>query len=283
VNWAILIGLMIFGASVRYFQNHNEPKPALLLGALAVAVLVAAGASLMAPAPQGGVAQAQDVPSGASVGGPKAAVAHAGRIRGVIHFEGTAPPPKLVTIPSSCANTGTVYDNAVLVKDGGLQNAFVWISQGLESYQGSAPTAPVTVDQHGCMYAPRVVGAQVGQPVQFLNSDPTAHNVHAQGVTNAGFNEIMLNQEAKLTKTFAQSEVMVSSKCDIHPWMSGFIGVVPHPYFAVTAPGGSFMLENVPPGEYTLEAWHEVYGKQTMTVKVAADTDASASITFKAQ
>jgi plastocyanin len=157
------------------------------------------------------------------------------------------------------------------------------VKDGLDpEYAFETPTTPVVIDQKGCVYTPRVVGVRVGQPIEVVNSDPTLHNVHALPMVNQEFNQGQPVQYSKLSRTFTAPEVMVRFKCDVHSWMAAWVGVVAHPYFAVTGADGSFQLPNLPPGTYTLEAWHEKLGPKTAKVTVAAGQTQAASFTFSA-
>jgi len=120
----------------------------------------------------------------------------------------------------------------------------------------------------------------VGQKVTFLNSDPVFHNVRTIAKDNATFNEAMATKDMRLTKTFGHPEIMVNAKCDVHPWMSGFVGVVAHPYFAVSNDKGEIVLANVPAGDYEVAAWHELFGRVSAKVKVEAKATATADLTL---
>ena len=147
-----------------------------------------------------------------------------------------------------------------------------------------APTTPVVLDQRGCRYVPHVFGVQVGQPIEILNSDPTLHNIHATPKTNTEFNTAQPIQGMKTTHTFTakEADVVVPFKCDVHGWMNASAGVLDHPYFAVTKPDGTFSIPNLPPGTYTLAAWHERLGTQDADVTVAAkESKSDANFTFK--
>ncbi|MBI4358086.1 MAG: cytochrome c oxidase subunit II, partial [Candidatus Omnitrophica bacterium] len=159
-----------------------------------------------------------------------------------------------------------------------LKNVFVYIKEGVEGETTSPPSTPAVLDQKACAYEPRVLGMQAKQKLQILNSDPTLHNIHAFPKKSPEFNLGMPTQGMKLEKSFSNPEVMVKMKCDVHPWMTGYIGVLNHPFFAVTDDQGVFKIENVPPGEYTVEAWHETYGTKTERVSVA---DGSAPVDFQ--
>ena len=138
------------------------------------------------------------------------------------------------------------------------------------------------IDQQGCRYVPHVLGVQVGQPLEVGNSDETTHNVHALPDTNREFNFAQYVKGQKTVQTFTAAEVMVPFKCDLHGWMNAFIGVVAHPYFAVTADGGKFEIRNLPPGKYTIEAWHEKAGRQTQEVTVGEKDSKSITFTYRA-
>jgi len=142
------------------------------------------------------------------------------------------------------------------------------------------PKDPVVLDQRGCIYTPRVVGLRVGQSIEVVNSDDTLHNVHALPMQNQEFNHGQQFRNMRLTKTFTVPEVMVRFKCDVHGWMAAWVGVTTHPFFAITGNDGTFSLKGVPPGTYTVEAWHEKFGLRTTQVTVAPSQAQTASFTF---
>ncbi|MBX3227578.1 MAG: urate hydroxylase PuuD [Labilithrix sp.] len=289
-NWLILAGLIVVAASIRHFQNtFKELSPVVLIVPLVV-LLTLLHSSLTSTAPVTGatdpnVQLTATVPS--NKGGPEkvANESTVGTIKGSVLLEGTPPPNKPINIGTCVSDgTGPTTTEAVLSTDGKLQNAFVWIKTGLDDYKGpAAPPEPVVMDQKACQYKPHVVGARVGQKVVFLNSDPVLHNVRSVADANSTFNDMMPTKDMRLEKVFEKTEVPVRAKCDVHPWMAAFIGVVPHPFFAVTGPDGSFTLANVPEGEYDIEAWHEVFGKQTAKAKVKAREGVTVTLTFKAE
>ena len=206
-------------------------------------------------------------------------------MKGTVLLEGTPPPNKELNVGTCTSEVkGPVYSDAVLAKDGKLQNAFVWIKTGLDGYKGPpAPAEPIVMDQKGCMYKPHVIGARVGQKVIFLNSDPVLHNVRSVAESNATFNEMMPTKDMRLEKVFEKTEVPVRAKCDVHPWMSAYVGVVPHPFFAVSNAVGELTLSNVPEGDYEIEAWHEVFGRRTEKLKVKARETVQVKLSFRAQ
>jgi plastocyanin len=289
-NWIILAVLIVVASSIRHIQNtFKELSPAVLIAVL-VGLLTAVHSSLTSsPAPSASTDPSKPltatVPS--NVGGPEkvANESTVGTVKGTVLLEGTPPPNKPINIGTCVSDAkGPVTSDAVLSQGGKLQNAFVWIKSGLDNYKGpGAPEEPVVLDQKGCMYRPHVVGARVGQKVVILNSDPVLHNVHSETKQNSEFNEMMPTKDMRIEKVFEKTEVPVRAKCDVHPWMSAFIGVVPHPFFAVTDANGSFTLNNVPEGEYDVEAWHEVFGRQTAKLKVKPREVATLTLTFKAE
>jgi plastocyanin len=211
--------------------------------------------------------------------------ATAGTVAGRVLFEGAAPqnPPIKMTGDPACvaANPNGAIFETISVSDGGLDNVFVYVKDGLGDYYFDVPTESVTLDQQGCRYRPHVFGLRVGQPLEVLNSDNTLHNVHAVPQANQEFNFPQQIKGMKNTKTFAAREVMVPFKCDVHGWMSAYAGVLEHPYYAVTTSGGRFELKNLPPGTYTVEAWHEKLGAQTQTVTISGRDSKDLSFTFK--
>ncbi len=205
--------------------------------------------------------------------------ATAATITGKISFQGAAPAPQPIKMDAdpNCLMahpTGVNLDDVVVNPNGTLKDVFVYVKQGLEGKTFEVPKEPVVFDQKGCQYHPKVFGIQVNQPIQVVNSDSTLHNVHALPEKSAQFNLGMPIQGMKLKKTFTSPEVMVKIKCEVHPWMSAYAGVLPHPFFSVSNDQGTFEIKNLPPGQYVLEAWHQKYGVQTQSVTVASQEEA---------
>ena len=213
-------------------------------------------------------------------------LATAGNIVGRITFDGPAPQPAVVRMDSdpNCVDSGvTVTDETMVVgDDGALQNVFVYVKDGLGDLRFPIPSTPFVLDQQGCRYVPHVVGVQVGQSIEILNSDPTLHNVHAVPSTNQEFNTGQPLPGMRHTHQFTTAEVMVPFTCDVHPWMDAYVGVVDHPFFAVTGADGSFNLEGLPPGTYTIEAWHERLGSRTQTVTIGEQETGDITFSFQA-
>jgi plastocyanin len=210
----------------------------------------------------------------------------AGTITGKILFTGKAPVHKKIDMDEDplCAklHKTAVYDDTLeLGRKGAVANAFVYIKKGLEGKKFEPPAEPVTIDQRGCWFEPRVIGMQAGQSLKAVNSDPVTHNIHPRAKVNREWNQNQPEGAEPAIRKFAYPEVMIRVKCNIHPWMKAWIGVVDNPYFAVTGADGSFEMKNVPPGVYTIEAWQEELGTQEQQVTVAASGNAAADFTFK--
>jgi plastocyanin len=218
---------------------------------------------------------------------PRVDPATAGSIQGTVRYTGEVPEARRVAmgIEAACAaaHDEPVYFNTLLVQNGGLANAFVWVKEGLESWGYDVRTEEVVLDQRGCLYVPRVVGVQVRQPLTFVNSDPTTHNVNTLPEVNRGVNFSMSVQDQRVTKTFVKPEVMVKTRCDLHPWMGAWVGVVRHTAFAVTAADGSFSLEGLPPGDFLVEVWHEELGTQSARATVDASGSATLDFTYSSE
>jgi hypothetical protein len=224
-------------------------------------------------------------PAGAS-GGQKVDPATAGDVKGVVSFEGTAPknaPIKMNADPVCVKQNSTPqFQETYAVEDGKLANVFVYVKDGLGNYAFDPPTETARIDQKSCRYHPHVFGVRVNQPIEILNSDPTLHNIHALPKANSEFNNGQPIQGMKMNHVFTSKEVMVPFKCDVHGWMNAYVGVLDHPYFATTGKDGSFELKGLPPGTYTIEAWHEKLGPMTQSVTVGAKETKDVNFAFKA-
>jgi hypothetical protein len=210
-------------------------------------------------------------------------VATAGHVTGMVMFEGTPPSPQPLDMssePDCHAHwDGQAEREDVRVRDGHLADVFIYVKEGLEDL--TFPTEPeaVVMDQVGCRYTPSVIGSMTNQTVTFRNSDGLLHNVNASPQINRPFN---FSQPVNMdtNRTFAQAEVMIPVRCDVHGWMRAYIGVTAHPYRAVTGDGGTFDLSDLPPGDYVIEAWHRELGTQEQQVTVATGETAEVSFTF---
>jgi plastocyanin len=170
-----------------------------------------------------------------------------------------------------------------------LQNAFIFIKEGsttdlkkLSDFSFPLPAEEVEIDQLGCTYSPHVAGVRAGQKVTFTNSDQTVHNVNAQPKTNEKFNQSQAAGAPPITKTFCQPEQAVKVKCNQHGWMSAWVNVMSHPFFAVSDANGAFAIKGIPPGRYTVVVWHEKFGEKVGELSLAPKGKLEAKITFDA-
>lgn len=212
--------------------------------------------------------------------------ATAGTVTASVRFEGTPPAPAMMRLdgdPKCVTENGgseRADESIVVGQNQALQNVFVYVKDGLGAFGFPVPAEPVVLDQDKCRYTPRVLGVRVGQPLSIKNSDPLLHNVRADGTINQGFNMSTPLEGVSFQRTFATKEVMVTFKCDVHGWMTAFVGVLDHPYFGTTSADGKVVLANLPPGTYTLEAWHETLGTRTQQVTIAAKEAKDVAFTF---
>ena len=211
--------------------------------------------------------------------------ATAGNVSGMVMLDGELPAGEELMMNSDpvCAMNATNTTTSTFIgSNGHLGNVFVYVKEGLEGQRFPAATGMVTLNQQGCRYMPHVFGIRVGQTLEILNSDPTLHNIHASPSMNDEFNMGQPIQGMRFERMFDSPEIMVPFRCDVHGWMNAFVGVLDHPYFAVTGEDGMFDISTLPPGDYVVEAWHEELGTQTQNVTVATGQTAEVSFTFTA-
>ncbi len=212
--------------------------------------------------------------------------ASAATVSGKVSFSGDKPAMKTLSMDATpaCARAHTTPQKSqeVMVNENGtLKNVFVWVKSGLPDKAWPAPATPVKLDQKGCMYEPHVFGVMAGQDIEIANADPTNHNIHPLPKENREWNESQPPSGEAKKKSFARQEVMIPVKCNVHPWMRAYIGVVGHPFFAVTGDDGTFTIKGLPPGTYKVEAWHEKFGAKEMDVTVAPKDTKTADFEFK--
>jgi len=212
--------------------------------------------------------------AGPHVAVPEAQSAATGTITGHVRLMSAAPANSIIRMGAdplcSRTNAGKRLTSEVVLRsaDGGLANAFVDLQGAFPATP--VPAAPVTIDQRGCIFVPRVVGARVGQMLQVTNSDPTGHNVHSLSTRGNQFNVSQPLTGMKSTFPLKNDDVVMRIKCDIHSWMVSYVGVVAHPYFGVSGGDGAFRITGVPAGRHAIRVWHERYGRLMKNVEVKA-------------
>lgn len=238
----------------------------------------------------GGEKAAQQTPATqtpAPGGEPATAAGGGGTVKGAVQLAGQAPPMakiKMDVEPHCKAHHGAnppTAESVVTNPDGTLRNVFIYVKEGLTG-KFQPPAEAVVIDQTGCTYIPHVMGIMVGQTFNIKNSDPLLHNIHSLAKKNKQFNIGMPTKDMEIPKKFTDEEVMVRIKCDVHPWMEAWVGVLNHPFYSVTGDGGAFELKDLPAGTYTIEAWHEKYDTQTQSVTVKAGEATEVNFTFQA-
>jgi len=209
-----------------------------------------------------------------------------GTITGKVSFEGSPGELKKIDMSGDANCSATATDKTaddLVVTDGKLANVFVYVKGGpLDKNSFQTPSEPVVLDQQGCRYHPRVFGIQTNQTFKVINSDKTTHNIHPSPKGNPEWNKMQAQGAAPIEEKFQRPETLIPVKCNQHPWMKANIGVLSHPFFAVSGKDGSYTIKNVPPGTYTLVFWHETKGEQTQQVTIAAKESKTQDITYKA-
>jgi plastocyanin len=205
-------------------------------------------------------------------------------ISGKVNYTGTPPKMKPIDMAKepSCAKqhaTPVMTENVTTGPDSSLQFVVVYVSAG--DTAGGPPTEVARYDQKGCQYLPHVLPMQAGQVLQIFNDDQTSHNIHPLAKVNPEWNKSQPAGSAPIDTKYDKPE-FIPVKCNIHPWMHGYFVVLSTSHYSVTGQDGSFSLKGLPPGKYTLTAWHEQYGTQTQDVTVGAGESKSANFTFKA-
>jgi plastocyanin len=233
----------------------------------------------------GGGDEDEDVSTGGGTYTPDKGTA---TVRGTVRFEGTPPKRRPLDLGAEEFCVAEHQDKplrsetVIVGKDGGLANVFVHVKSGLKGWKFPEAKGNVVLDQYGCQYKPHMLGAQVGQTLVVRNSDPIMHNVHATDMKSGRdfFNWAQAKKGMEQTKTLKRAS-FYRVKCDVHGWMGSHVMVVKHPFHAVTGEDGAFTLAKLPPGTYTLEAWHEKLGTQTASVTVGDGETKEAKLSFK--
>jgi hypothetical protein len=166
-----------------------------------------------------------------------------------------------------------------------LQNAFVYIKEGdaLKNYRFEVPATEAVLEHKKCFFSPHVLGIRAGQELSIVNSDPTQHNTHPTPNLNPEWNQTQPPKGPPLRKTLARAEVMIAFRDNQHPWEKAYVGVLDHPFFAVTDEFGNYQIRGLPPGTYKLVVWHEVLGEQEVQIKVASGETRTADFILDAK
>jgi plastocyanin len=223
------------------------------------------------------------VPAGAA--GPADAGA-AGSLKGNAKIEGATLKPTRIDMSSdpNCAkahSTPATTEDVVIGANNGLANVVIYVADGLGDRTFEPPQQPVVIEQKGCQYKPHVVALQTNQKLDVVNSDATTHNIHPMPNNNREWNKTQPHG-MPIEESFAREEITIPVKCNVHPWMHGYIAVFKHPYFVVTDKDGNFDLKDLPPGNYTIKAWHEKFGTQSQKVTVGTGESKTLDFVFKA-
>jgi plastocyanin len=203
-------------------------------------------------------------------------------LKGKVVFVGSVPPPKKVDITIDQYVCGTAKDagDLVLSPQKELRNAVVWLENPPANAGSPAQAEKVEMDQNGCVFIPRVVVVTAGGTVDFLNSDRLLHNIHAAPKLNGSFNRTQPKSRT-IPITFDKPEI-VRINCELHSWMTGWVVVAAHPFYAITGADGQFTFDNLPPGQYKLQVWHERLGTVPANVTVGDQQAARVTVEMKA-
>jgi plastocyanin len=268
--------------------RNTAPRAPRFLAVLGTVTLAASVVSCGGGSSEPSNTSSEPSAPSAAPAGLKVDAGTAGEVTGMVALDGPAPKNAAIRMNADpiCLREvkgAQLMETYVIGSDGkSLGNVFVYVKDGLGNYIYDTPTETARIDQEGCRYHPHVFGMRVGQPLEILNSDPTLHNIHATPKLNSEFNTGQPIEGMKTAHTFDKAEVMVPFKCDVHGWMNAYVGVLDHPYFAVTGEDGKFSLKTLPAGTYTIEAWHERLGAQEQKVTIAEKETKDIVFTYKA-
>jgi hypothetical protein len=211
----------------------------------------------------------------------------AATLSGRVFYRGPHPPRRALDLSGdpACAEHApaeTLVEDLVVDPSGGLANAVVFLEDGLPQGRYPVPPGRPSIDQRGCVYRPRVVAVMVGQELEFLNSDPTTHNIHPAPRENRAWNRSQVAEAIPIRDTFDREEIAIPIRCNVHPWMQAWVAVIGHPFFAVTGEDGSYRIQGVPPGEYGIGVWHEKLGRRSARTRLAPQEEVTLELDFPA-
>jgi hypothetical protein len=225
-----------------------------------------------------------------SVGGPASAPdsTPVATVSGTVKVIGTLPKPTPINMGQEpvCAKQhggSTTVAEVVAGPNGTLSNVVVYVSEGFGDKVFEPPAQPAVIDQNGCVYSPHIIAVQTNQKLKVVNSDPTMHNIHPIPANNREWNKSQPPSTPPIETSFAREEVAIPVKCNVHPWMKSYIAVIKNPFFAVTGKEGGFELKNLPPGNYTITAWHEKLGLSEQKITVAPNESKKLEFVFKSR
>lgn len=252
---------------------HNSLTAVFSRCGLAITI---SGITFLAILLQTHAVSSQQTSNTAVTGQAKVPYKHTGKeatLSGRVLFVGEPPTPKVIDTSAdpSCEKANPrLKTEDVVIKEGMIANVFVYVKgSALDTLSFETPDSPVFLDQRGCRFAPHVIGVQTGQTLMITNSDPTHHNIHPTPKNNAEWNQTQPSEAPPIIKQFPRPELLIPIKCNQHPWMKAYAGVLPHPFFAVSDDSGFYRIEGLPPGNYTIVAWHEKFGEQTAEITIA--------------
>ncbi len=205
-------------------------------------------------------------------------------VTGTISLKGMPPKFQVFDMAAdpACQNLNRKPQRDWLkTSQGKLANAFIYVKgDKLNAYNFPLPDSDVMLNQRACYFEPHVFGLRVGQSLRIINSDPTQHNVHPIPRLSREWNQTQAQDAPPMVKTFPRAEVMIPIKCNQHPWMKAYVGVMNHPYFAVSDTSGKFEIRGLPAGTYKLVVWHEIFGEQEIEVTLVPGENRNADFTF---
>ncbi len=210
----------------------------------------------------------------------------AGTVNGKVTYTGTPARQKPIDMGKepSCAKehaTPVTTETVVTGPNNALDNVVVYVSSGAPD-DGQVPAQAVTFEQKGCQYLPHVLVMHTDQELKITNADQTSHNIHPLPKVNREWNKSQPPGSPPISEKYPREE-FISVKCNVHPWMHGWFAVLKTNHYDVSKGGGDFKLPNLPPGKYTITAWHEDYGTQTADVTITGNETKDVNFTFKAK
>lgn len=205
------------------------------------------------------------------------------KVIGKVTLSGPAPADPIINMSADpvCSRMHpkpAMTEDIVLGPENALENVLVYVSEGLGNHSFEVPKQPATLEQKSCQYHPHVIALMAGQKFVVENNDPTTHNIHPIPANNREWNQSQAQGVQPIEATFGREEIAIPVKCNIHPWMKGYIAVFKHPYFTVTGKDGAFALKGLPPGSYTITAWQEKLG--TLIQKVTLVSGETKDVKF---